>query len=491
MKRYFVLFISVSLLLSACSEPENDAVVEVGAGSNNTDRDSTAEGRTTESSSVGDDADANDSTIEKGTAEEETSEDNLGTVEGSAELITYSEFEGSGSDKISELEPNNLAKKFESAPYDFNVEDNGSEDYRQSFDLDGDGNEEMIEIGYELDSGTDYKQYMIIISDHNGNPKYAEYLYNYLNEEHPQIILTVVDLDEDGYLDIVTGNNFAATATILGGYQSLGRIIYSFNSDLGQFTQMPVIGSYYENTLTDANLTVNVNNIITGFSESYSYIEDTDITEEEISSIGITDDSGDFNTYVENAINGQVPYVSPIHAAKINDDETFEIVAAETVYYNRAATIEQSSAYNWNDTYGWLEPIGTVLGHTEDITADRNLYDKETFNNEFKTDEVNFEDYLGEWRSVIDGRKINKHIDISESSITEIETIRESEEIEIEVAVKNYINKENTNQLMVTGEIEKHTEYENHNDYDNLFTLMNVEDQWLLMDKFGYFYIKE
>lgn len=495
MKKYFVVLFAV-LLLGACSDSEQGSIVEVGAGPDNADGISAGddEERSAEEQSE------ESAEIKPPAGKEETTEaatpGDSEPKESTADLIKYTDFEGSTVSKVSDIEPNALAKRVEALPYDFEIEDDGSEAYSQSFDLDGDGNKEKIEIGYELDRETDEKVYMIIISDHNGNPKYAEYLYNYLNEGAPQSILTVVDLDKNGFLEIVTGNDFGVNAMMQGGFQSLGRVIYSFNPDLGRYTQMPVIGSYYKNSLENENLTVQVNESISGYSASYSYTDDFSYESEEsdmdvLESLSIVDEEGGFSKYIKDDINGQPVYLHPAYASKMDEDDTFELIVRENVFSARAATIENTIAYNWNQTYGWLEPVGTVLGNTEeDFELDRTLFDKETFNNTFNTDEAGFEDYMGEWQAVIDGRKINKYINITESTITEIETIKEDKNVEIEMAVENYINKEDTNQLIATGQISTHSEYKDHNGYDNVFTLMKLDDEWLLMDKFGYFYTK-
>ncbi|AKG73573.1 hypothetical protein [Salinicoccus halodurans] len=495
MKKYFAVLFAV-LLLGACSDSEQGSIVEVGAGRDNAGENKAGddEERSPEEQSE-ESAETRPPAGEEETTESDSSEESE-PEERTTELITYADYEGSNVSKVRDIEPNALAKRIEKLPYDFETEDGGSEDYKQSFDLDGDGNEETIEIGYELNGETEEKVYMIIISDHNGNPKYAEHLYNYVNEGYPQRFLTVVDLNDDGYLDIVTTNDFGATAYMQNGYQALGRVIYSFNSDLGTFTQTPVIGSYYKNSLDSEKLTVSIEEIIRGFSASYSYEDDFHIDNGEpdsdvLESLSIIDESGNFSSYIEDSINGQRKYYYPEYVSKMNDDDTFELIIDDFIYSAKAASIASTTAYNWNQTYGWLEPVGTVLSNTEeDFELGRTLFDTETFNDAFNTDEAVFEDYLGKWQAVIDGKKVDKHIDITESSITETENPGGEDNVEIEAAVENYIYKEDTNQVMVIGKVTAHSKYEDHNDYDNLLTLMKIDDEWLLMDKFGYFYTK-
>ena len=442
--------------------------------------------------------------LETADEEKEESEDNEYTVtkiddsaSENVDVINYEQHNKSDVKYVKDIIPNTLAKDIEQNPFNYTYALNRSDELiSENFDIDEDGNEEEIAVMFNNEFTEESTQYILVISDYRGNPKYAEYQYNVEAPESSLDILTVAEITGDNMMEVVLEYNSGITAYLGNGYQSLSHLTFGFNPYIGNFTKLPVLGGYYNVEWGD-NLTANINEEITGFNTFYSYIENvgTDAVST-LKTVGVISDDSSYEP--GNKIDTTRRSVSPERAVQSPDSSSqFDLISDEVISHLRIATLTTTNLYRWNEDYNWLEPVKSTLTDQDEgeriYDSEKEIFNVNSFNEKFDSNNVEMKDFFGHWQLNINGKIQKKKLEISHDKIieTEEDTYNFEDINETQVSITAYVYNNETGQLIVEGEINNSS----HNDYNisyrNQFILMKVDGEQMLMDKYGYFYIKQ
>lgn len=490
MKKFiFIINLIAFLILSGCSNDTTDTNTE---GAENVSAEQSEES-SKEKSEVS--SHEEEETVEELPEEDTSSEGDIAEEEAaSSNLVSYDELEEPTVEYITDIAPNDLSEEIEQNPYDFPVVDEEDmENYVQRFDLDGDGNEEEIKVLLDGTYTGEHPSYILAIYDSRGNPKYAEYQYNAESLDDPMPILTVSELTGDNFLEIIMDSTGGYGFMEGNGDQSISRLVYGFDSDSGNFRQLPVLGSYYD-IYWEEDIAVQIDERISGLSQRHDYKEmmGEDLVESK-------EEHGQFDDYhlqVGQRFVGVPRRVYPEQATKqIESDESFSLAVLDMIHEIPDMSLMSDNLYKWNDTYGWFEVVNSDFSPSGDDTYsfEKPLYSITEFNEQFNAGEAEFEDYLGSWQMVIDGKLQERYLDIGEDMIYETEkNLKDYEQIiEREVTIENYVQKEETGQLIPVGEMAPFLNQPYNASYRNLFTLVKINDEDMLMDRYGHLYVRE
>lgn len=412
------------------------------------------------------------------------------------EVIDFEQYMKSEVVYVKDITPNSLAKDIEQNQSNYTYAMNLTDEIiSQKFDIDEDGNKEEIAVMFNNKLTEENPQYILVISDHRGNPKYAEYQYNAETPERSLDILTVAEITGDNMMEIVLEYNSGITAYLGNGYQSLSHLTFSFNPYEGNFTKIPVLGGYYDVEWAD-NLTANVHEEITGFNTYYSYIDQIGSDAATVlKSVGIISDR--FSYEIGNKIGTTRRSVIPERAVQSQQGNTqFDIISDEVISHMRIATLTTTNLYTWNEDYNWLEPVSNTLIKQREgeriYDSEKEIFNVDSFNEKFHSSDVEASDFLGSWQLNINGKLQKKQLEISQDKIIETEDTYNVEDInETQVSINAYIYNTETGQLMAEGEVNDSSHNNYNTSYRNQFIIMTVDGEKLLMDKYGYFYIKQ
>lgn len=413
------------------------------------------------------------------------------------DVINFNQYEKSEVRYVKDIEPNELAKDIEQNSNNYTEAMNSSdEQILQQFDIDEDGNKEQISVMFDNRISGEETRYILVISDYKGNPKYADYQYNAETPDSGFDILTVAELTGDNMMEIVLEAKSGITAYFGAGYQSLSHLTYGFDAYKGNFTKLPVLGAYY-NVEWDENFSVNVDEEITGFNNHYSYVEAIggDV-EDTLRSVGIISDTSTYEPGTKLPTTHRT--VSAERAIQSSEEMLhFDLISKEVISHMRIATLMATNVYRWNTEYNWLEPINSTLrnqGHEErKYESEKEVFNINNFNAKYKADNREIKDFLGQWQLNINGKLQNKYLEISQDTIIETEEYiyNLEETIETSVSINDYIYKSETGQLITVGEVNTSSDNNYDTSYGNQFIIMEVDGENMLMDKYGYFYIKQ
>ena len=492
----YLLILAAFLLLSGCgSDDVNNEVVVVGNdGRSGSEQNETDE---TEIESI-DEESGNDNVQDETEVEDETSQVNTGEKE-RPDGSTGSEDDDS---LISNLEPNKIAQMVNEENFEIASEEN-RDYYERITDIDGDGNDETVQILNNTRVDEDEVQighYILAIFDSNSNAVYAEYTYNFYDGTAPRI-MDVIDMDGDGISEIVMENLMSSTATAATGLQSPSRFIYKYDESIKQFNTVSTLGRFLQNEATDT-YEINVNDVITGLDYNFSYAPAVELEESEghlrdLIDFGImSEETGGFaDGFVENT-HGNHRYQHPSYLMQLDGMSDIGVVYNDPVFSARWLTLNATSLYEYNSDYNWMEMVG-IDGEFETeagVNKERELFTISDFSSRFDTYSVSKDDYMGEWTMVIDGsiQEFNYMTsNISDEQI--IETHVESGDVaghNSEVVVDTMELANDTNQLTVSGEVTFNDATEVNNSYHNTFTIIYIEDTKHMMDKYGHLYLQ-
>lgn len=491
----YLLMLAVMLMLSGCgTDDENKEVVVVGSDSRSeTEQNEPGE---TEVESVDENLEnvavEDESDVQDEESSEEDADDKKDEVTGPEEDESL----------ISNLEPNKIAQMVNEENFEIASEED--RDYFERItDIDGDGNDETVQILNNTRVDEDEVQlghYILAIFDSNSEAVYAEYTYNFYGGAAPRI-LDVIDLDGDHVSEIIMENLMSSTATASTGLQSPSRFIYKYDEAINQFNTVSTLGRFLQNEATDA-YGININDFITGLDYNYSYASAVEMEESEghltdLVGFGIMDEeTGGFaDGFVENT-HGNHRYQFPSYLMQLNGMSNIGVVYNDPVFPARWLTLNATTLYEYNSDYNWLEIVG-IDGEFEveaTVEKEREPFTVSDFSSRFDTYGVSKDDYMGEWTMVIDGRIQASNymtIDIGDEQINE--THVESGEVaghnsEVVVDTMELVN--DTNQLKVSGEVTDNDATEVNNSYHNTFTIIYIEGTGHMMDKYGNLYLQ-
>ncbi len=403
---------------------------------------------------------------------------------------------------INNMEPNNVALLVNEHAFEIISEEN-REFYEQIVDIDGDGNDETVQIlknTFVEDDVMQLGHYILAIFDVDGEARYAEYTYNFIGGHAEPRIMDVIDLDDDGISEIIMENLMSSTAMAAVGLQSPSRFIYKYDESLGQFTTVPSLGRFLRNDAVD-DYELNINDVITGLDYDFSYESVVENPESEghsrdLIDYGILDENTDglAADFVENT-HGNHRYQYPSYLQQLDGSKT-GVVYSDPVLSARWLTLNAIALYEYNPDYNWMEIVGMdgELNSEADVSEEREIFTVSDFSNRFDTYGISTDDYMGEWTMVIDGRLQDFNymtINIDEEEITEIHV--ESGEVaghNSEIVVDTMDLDNNTRQLKVTGEVIENDATDVNNTYDNTFMILHIEGTKHMIDKYGNFYLE-
>ncbi|MCD2136435.1 hypothetical protein LPW40_00195 [Salinicoccus halitifaciens] len=441
-------------------------------------------------------ASSEESTDAAEAAEENAVEEKEADVEEAVqeeEWIAYEDMEQPSVQYIKDISPNDLALEIEKNQYDYPVvNEENLENYVQRFDLDSDGNEEEIKILMDGTYSGEHASFILAIYDHRGNPKYAEYLYNAESVEKPMPILTVAELTGDGFLEIVIDSTRGYGYMEGNGDQSISRLVYGFDAYTGNFRQLPAIGSYYD-IVWQEDVAVQIDERVSGLSDILNYREKDNESVDLMIEHGLLDD---YDSRIGQRLVGESRRVYPEKAMKLNEaDEHFSLAVVDVIHDIPDLSIISKNLYQWNETYEWFEVVGSNFTSLDDDTFSfkKPLYTPAKFNGTFGTGDKAFEDYMGSWQMVIDGKLQSRYLDIEEEVIYETERdLKDYEQvIEREITIEDYVYKEETGQLIPRGVMKPFLDQPYNKEYQNLFTLLEIDNEVMLMDQYGHLYVEE
>ena len=375
--------------------------------------------------------------------------------------------------------------------------------YERTTDIDGDGNDETVQILNNTRVDEDEVQlghYILAIFDSNSEAVYAEYTYNFYGGAAPRI-MDVIDMDGDGVSEIIMENLMSSTATAATGLQSPSRFIYKYDESINQFNTVSTLGRFLQNEASDT-YEINVNDFITGLDYNFSYSPAVEMEESEghlrdLVDFGImNEEMGGFaDGFVENT-HGNHRYQFPSYLMALDGMSDIGVVYNDPVFSARWLTLNATTLYEYNSDYNWMEIVG-IDGEFEieaTVEKEREPFTVSDFSSRFDTYGVSKDDYMGEWAMVIDGRIQEFNyitINIGDEQITE--THVESGDVaghnsEVVLDTMELVN--DTNQLKVSGEVTDNDATEVNNAYHNMFTIIYIEGTEHLMDKYGNLYLQ-
>lgn len=484
----YLLMLAVFLLLSGCaSDDENKEVVVVG----NDSRPETEQNEPDEPEEKSVDHEVeNDTAADETEVEEESSEeDTAGTEENDDSLI-------------SNMEPNKIAQMVNEENFEIASEED-RDYYERITDIDGDGNDETVQILNNNRVDEDEVQlghYILAIFDSKSEAVYAEYTYNFYGGAAPRI-MDVIDMDEDGVSEIIMENLMSSTATAATGLQSPSRFIYKYDESIGQFNTVSTLGRFLQNEAIDT-YEINVNDFITGLDYNFSYasaveMEESDGHLRDLIDFGIMDEeSGGFADGFVESTHGNHRYQYPSYLMQLDGMSNLGVVYNDPVFSARWLTLNATTLYEYNSDYNWMEMVG-IDGEFETeaaVNKEREPFTVSDFSSRFDTYGVSKDDYMGEWTMVIDGRiqEFNyMTIDISNEQITETHIENgDAAGHSSEVVLDTMELASDTNQLKVSGEVTDNDATEVNNTYHNTFTIIYIEGTEHMMDKYGNLYLQ-
>lgn len=479
---YIFMIASVAfLLLSGCDgNEENNEVVVVGneSGPDSQNNEVVAKEESVESE-IADERAENDTEVEE--AVQEKDDDSL----------------------FSNIKPNNVAQLVNEENFEIASEED-RDYYERTTDIDGDGNDETVQILKNTLVERDEVQlghYILAIFDVDGEARYAEYTYDFFGGQAAPRIMDVIDLDDDGISEIIMENLMSSTATAATGLQSPSRFIYRYDESIGQFNTVSSLGRFLQNEAVES-YEININDFITGLDYNFSYESvvnnpESDGHLRDLIDFRIIDEKMDgfASDFVENT-HGNRRYQHPSYLLQLDGMSNIGIVYSDPVLSARWLTLNATVLYEYNTDYNWMEIVGMKgdLNVEAEVNKKREPFTVSDFSSRFDTYGVSKDDYMGKWNMVIDGRiqDINyMTIDIDDDQISE--THVESGEVaghNSEIVVDTMELDNNTHQLKVSGEVTDNDATDVNNTYHNTFTILYIEGTEHMTDKHGNFYLQ-